>query len=54
MVRMRVGGASNKSIGNIIRKTKEDRIALKNNKVGGWWTLVRKNSSKVSQFFSKE
>lgn len=54
MVRMRVGGASNKSIVNIIRKTKEDWRALQNNKAGGWYTLVRKNGSKVSQFFSKE
>jgi len=40
---MRLGGASNRSLGNIIRKSKEDYRALKNNGVGGLWTLAWKN-----------
>lgn len=50
LYKMRVGGESNKSVKNIIRKSKEDLKALKKNSVGGAWTLVRKNFSKISQF----
>jgi len=48
---VRLGGASNRSLGNIIRKSKEDYRALKNNDVGGLWTLAWKNLSKLPQFF---
>ena len=51
IVKMRVGGESNKSISNIIRKSKEDMRALRKNKVGGLLTLIGKNFSKISQFF---
>ena len=51
IVKMRVGGASNKSLKNIIRKSKEDIKALKKNKVGGLMTLISKNLSKIPQFF---
>jgi len=34
MVKMRLGGASNRSLGNIIRKSRVDYRALKNNGVG--------------------
>jgi len=40
LVKMRLGGASNRSLGNIIRKSREDYRALKNNGVGGLWALV--------------
>jgi glycosyltransferase involved in cell wall biosynthesis len=53
LVRMRVGGASNRSLRNIVRKTREDWRALQHNRIGGWWTLVGKNLSKLPQFFSK-
>jgi glycosyltransferase involved in cell wall biosynthesis len=53
ITRMRVGGASNKSFKNIWRKSKEDYLALKRNKMGGFWTLAFKNLSKVSQFVKK-
>ena len=33
--KMRVGGASNRSLKNIIRKSREDLRALKKNGVGG-------------------
>ncbi len=53
IVKMRVGGASNKSIPNIIKKSKEDIRALRKNRVGGVWTLLRKNLSKIPQFFRR-
>ncbi len=51
ITRMRVGGASNRSLKNIIQKTKEDYKAVTSNGVGGWLTIVRKNTSKIKQFF---
>jgi glycosyltransferase len=50
MVKMRIGGESNRSIGNIIRKSAEDYRALQHNKIGGIVPLVLKNTSKLSQF----
>ncbi len=50
LVRMRVGGASNRSIKNIIQKSLEDYRALKSNKVGGLYTLFMKNIRKLPQF----
>lgn len=50
MVKMRVGGVSNRSISNIIMKSKEDYRALKKNQVGGLRTLLFKNICKLSQF----
>lgn len=49
--KMRVGGASNRSLINIIQKSKEDWRAIKKHKVGSIWTLVLKNTSKLKQFF---
>ena len=51
LVKMRVGGASNRSLKNILRKSQEDYRALKNNGVGGIGALVWKNLSKLPQFF---
>jgi len=53
ITRMRVGGASNKSLKNIWRKSYEDWRALKENKKGGLRTLFLKNISKLGQFFRK-
>lgn len=53
LVRMRVGGASNRSLKNIMLKTKEDYRALKINEVGGGTALVMKNLSKIPQFLFK-
>lgn len=53
-VRMRTGGASNRSLGNILRKSREDYVALRRNKIGGVWTLLCKNLSKVPQFFLRK
>jgi glycosyltransferase len=54
MVRMRVGGASNRSLKNIIRKSKEDYQAIKDNSFGSVFTLVFKNLRKVTQFIVKD
>lgn len=54
LYKMRIGGASNRSIGNIIKKSKEDIKALKNNRIGGYRTLFMKNLVKIPQFFKSE
>jgi glycosyltransferase involved in cell wall biosynthesis len=51
LVRMRLGGESNRSIGRIFLKTQEDYRALRANDVGGIGTLAMKNLSKLVQFF---
>lgn len=48
---MRWGGASNRSLGNIIQKSKEDYFALKKNNIGGLLSLFYKNFRKIGQFF---
>jgi glycosyltransferase len=54
LVKMRVGGASNKSIKNLIQKSREDLRAMKNNSVGNAGSLLVKNASKVKQFFVRK
>lgn len=51
LVKMRVGGESNRSLGRILRKSSEDYRAIRSNGVGGLATLAIKNVSKVQQFF---
>jgi glycosyltransferase len=51
LVKMRVGGASNRSLSHIIRKSREDYRAIKTNRIGGLGTLALKNVSKIGQFF---
>ena len=51
LIKMRLGGASNKSLSSIIRKSSEDYRAMKMHQVGGISTLLRKNLSKIPQFF---
>jgi glycosyltransferase involved in cell wall biosynthesis len=53
LVKMRVGGESNRSIARVMRKSREDYRALKGNGVGGFGALVWKNVSKVGQFFRR-
>jgi glycosyltransferase involved in cell wall biosynthesis len=53
LVKMRVGGASNRSLGNIVRKSSEDWRALRKNGVGGVGALVWKNLSKITQFLAR-
>jgi len=51
LVKMRVGGTSNRSILNIFNKSREDFQAIKSNNVGGIRTLILKNISKFHQFW---
>lgn len=53
LVKMRVGGESNRSLERILRKSREDYRALKTNGVGGFGALAWKNLSKLSQFVIK-
>jgi len=50
MVRMRLGGESNRSLGRVLRKSAEDYRALRRHRVGGVATLLAKNFSKLPQF----
>ncbi len=51
LVKMRVGGESNRSIGRVLLKSREDLHAIRRNGVGGLGTLACKNLSKIPQFF---
>jgi len=53
LVKMRVGGASNKSLKNLLQKSREDLRAMKKNGVGHAGSLFVKNASKLPQFFRK-
>lgn len=53
MVKMRVGGESNRSLKHIMRKSREDYRALRSNEMGGAGALLIKNLSKIGQFFHK-
>ena len=53
LLKMRVGGASNRSLKNIIQKTQEDIAALKNNGVPPLKAILWKNLSKIPQFVFK-
>ena len=51
LVKMRWGGASNRSLARILQKSREDYAVLRRHRVGGLWTLARKNLGKLEQFF---
>ena len=51
LVRMRVGGKSNQSLSNILKKSVEDYRAITRNNVGGISTLIAKNLRKIPQFY---
>jgi glycosyltransferase involved in cell wall biosynthesis len=53
LVRMRLGGVSNRNPALILRKSREDFRALRSNSCGGLWALIRKNLSKLPQFWQK-
>ena len=53
LIKMRIGGTSNKSITNLLRKSFEDFKIIKKNKIGGFLTLLNKNYLKISQLFQK-
>lgn len=50
LVKMRVGGESNRSLSRILLKSREDYAALRCNGVGGISTLIWKNLRKLPQF----
>ena len=51
IVKMKIGGNSNKSIKNILLKIFEDLKIIKKNNIGGSFTLLLKNIIKIKQFF---
>lgn len=53
LIRMRVGGASNSSMGAMFRKSLEDLSALRKHDVGGLMALLCKNVRKLPQFFQR-
>lgn len=53
LVKMRVGGASNRSIRNLFRKSREDYRAIRRNNIGNFGTLLAKNFRKLPQFLQK-
>jgi len=52
LVKMRAGGASNRSVANLWRKSREDLQVLRRHGIGGIFTLLRKNLGKLPQFIS--
>jgi len=54
LVKMRVGGVSNRSLRHIIQKSQEDYRAIRTNEIGGIGTLAMKNFSKFGQFLKKD
>ena len=53
LVKMRTGGVSNRSLGHIMLKSREDLRAMRTNGIGGVGTLIAKNLSKIPQFLRK-
>jgi glycosyltransferase len=53
LVKMRVGGVSNRNLKNLMRKSAEDWRAIRGNRIGHLHTLAWKNLSKLGQFFHK-
>jgi glycosyltransferase len=53
LVHMRMGGASNRSLRALWRKSREDLIAIRDNGLAGWLTLVAKNLRKLPQFIKR-
>lgn len=54
LVKMRVGGVSNRNLKSIILKMREDYRVIRRNNIGGLYSLACKNLRKVSQFFVKK
>lgn len=50
IVRMRMGGISNRSVSSMLEKSREDLTVMRRYGIGGWMTLVCKNLSKLPQF----
>jgi glycosyltransferase len=54
LVKMRVGGISNRSLFTVLKKSHEDYTVIKKNGYGGVSTLFWKNLSKLGQLVNKE
>jgi len=54
LVKMRVGGESNRSLSRVLQKSQEDYTALRRYGVGGIGTLMAKNFSKLEQFLPRK
>lgn len=52
LVLMRTGGASNRSLRALLRKSREDYSAMRRHAVGGVLTLLCKNLGKIGQLFT--
>ncbi len=53
LVKMRVGGISNRSLKHILTKSREDWDVIRRNRIGHIHTLVWKNLGKVMQFVQR-
>lgn len=53
LVKMRVGGVSNRNIIRLLQKAREDYRAMRRHRVGGAAALAMKTVSKLPQFFLK-
>ncbi len=53
LVNMRLGGASNRNLKNILRKSREDLRALRANRIGGFPSLIAKNFRKIPQYLNR-
>lgn len=53
LVRMRMGGVSNRSLRNMLQKSREDLEIAGRNLGGGVKTIALKNVSKISQFWKR-
>ena len=53
MVRMRLGGVSNRSVAQMIAKSREDYRAIRTHQIGGIGTLLAKNLVKLPQFLPR-
>lgn len=54
LVKMRLGGVSNRDLKSILKKSGEDYKALKKNGIGGKRVVFMKNFTKITQFIKKE
>ena len=52
LVKMRVGGISNRSLASILKKSNEDLRVMKRHSIGGLITLAAKNFRKLDQFIT--
>jgi len=53
LVKMRVGGTSNRNLKALIRKSKEDRLVMRRNGLNPWTTLFFKNFKIFGQVFKR-